>query len=276
MALKVSKVTLDYGGKPVVEEIDFHVEKGDMVTIIGANGSGKSTILKALCRNLIPQNGIVYLDGKSIHKTDTRELAKKLAVLPQSPRVPDDFTVRDLISYGRFPHLGWTGRLQKNDFAVVDWAIEVTKMGALQHRVVSTLSGGERQRAWIAMALAQQPAFLLLDEPTTFLDICYQFEVLELIKKLNMELNLTIVMVLHDLNQAARYSNHLIALKDGKVYRKGTPREVITKTVLEDVFHIKVKIFNDHEHHCPYFIPVSSSLADKFEATENVGREHCV
>lgn len=256
--LKTDNLVLGYGDRYIVKDIGLHVEKGDLITIIGVNGSGKSTLLKAMSRSIKPLKGMVYLNGKSIFKQDPREVAKKLAILPQMPHVPDDFTVRDLVSYGRYPYHGWNNQMSQEDFKIVDWAIEVTKIQYLQHRMVSTLSGGERQRAWIALALAQQPEILLLDEPTTFLDISYQFEILELIRKLNQKLDLTIVMVLHDLNQAARYSKKIVILKDGKIYKSGSPSEIINKEILEDVFNINVKVFNDDENNCPYFIPISS------------------
>jgi iron complex transport system ATP-binding protein len=259
--LRTEKIHLRYGKHKVIYGADIDVEKGEIVTIIGANGSGKSTILKSLSRNLKPARGTVYLDGREIHSMNTKEVAKKLAVLPQIHSVPDDFSVRDLVSYGRFPHLSAAGRLRHSDFVAVDRAIELTKMGPLQHRLVLTLSGGERQRAWIAMALAQEPEVLLLDEPTTFLDISHQFELLELIKRLNSEMELTFVMVLHDLNQAARYSERLIVLKDGVVYRTGTPEEIITPELLAEVFHINVRIHRDPEYCCPYFIPLQNRYA---------------
>ncbi|NSW91378.1 MAG: ABC transporter ATP-binding protein [Firmicutes bacterium] len=257
--LKAETLFIGYGNNLIIEGLGLEIKKGDMVTIIGINGSGKSTLLKTLSRNLRPLKGVVYLDGKCIFKQDTRAVARKLAMLPQSPRIPEDFTVRDLVSYGRQPYLGLTGRFKPKDFEIIDWAISATHIDCLQHRLVSTLSGGERQRAWLALALAQQPEVLLLDEPTTFLDIGCQFEVLELIKSLNAQLGITIVMVLHDINQAARYSRSIIALKDGRVYKTGRPEEIVTEKVLEEVFNVKVKVFSDPDNHCPYFIPVSGS-----------------
>jgi iron complex transport system ATP-binding protein len=254
-------LTIGYGKHRVIRNIDLDVKLGEIVTIIGANGSGKTTVLKALSRNLKPESGGVYIDGREILDIDTKALARQLAILPQIHSVPDDFTVRDLVSYGRFPHLGFAGRLGKEDLHAVDRAIELTHLEGLQYRNVTTLSGGERQRAWVAMALAQEPEVLLLDEPTTFLDISHQFELLELIKKLNREMSLTIVMVLHDLNQAARYSHRLLVLKDGRIYRQGTPEDIITGELLADVFNIHAKIMRDPEYCCPYFIPIRSRYA---------------
>lgn len=256
--LKAENITLAYGSNQIINSIDLTVNKGDLLTIIGVNGSGKSTLLKALSRNLKPAAGAIYLENKSLFALNTRFVARKMAILPQMPHAPGDFTIRDLVSYGRFPYLDWSSRLKAEDNKVVDWALQETRLADLQHRKLSTLSGGERQRAWIAMALAQQPEILLLDEPTTFLDISYQYEVLELVKRLNTSLNLTIIMILHDLNQAARYSKRIVVLKDGRIYRDGTPGEIISEPVLRDVFNIKVKVFTDREYNCPFFLPLSS------------------
>jgi iron complex transport system ATP-binding protein len=252
-------MVLSYGNHRVMDGLSLEVRHGEIVTIIGANGSGKSTLLKAISRNLKPQSGTVYLDGKAILSLDTKEVARTLAVLPQIHSVPDDFTVGDLVSYGRFPHLGAAGRLGYDDFDAVKRAIGLTKLTELRDRPVATLSGGEQQRAWIAMALAQEPRIMLLDEPTTFLDISHQFELLELISQLNREIGLTIIMVLHDLNQASRYSHRLIVLKDGGIYREGPPVEIISKKILSEVFHITGKIFTDQEYGSPYFLPLGSS-----------------
>ncbi|KPU43385.1 putative siderophore transport system ATP-binding protein YusV [Oxobacter pfennigii] len=254
--LKAVNLSIGYGNNKVINNFDLTIDKGDLITIIGVNGCGKSTLLKSLSRSLKPLKGVVYLDGQSIFRLDTKKVARRLSILPQAPKVPEDFTVRDLVSYGRQPYLGLTGKLKRQDHEVIDWAISATRIDYLQHRPVNTLSGGERQRAWLALALAQQPEVLLLDEPTTFLDVSCQFEVLELVKALNSILGITIVMVLHDINQAARYSKHMVVLKDGNVYRSGTPEEIVTEKVLEEVFNIKVRVFSDPDNNCPYFIPV--------------------
>lgn len=258
MKLELCDLTLAYGEQPVVVDLSFGVTESEILTIIGANGSGKSTLMKAIARSLKPRAGTVLLDGKSIAREDTKAIARKLAILPQVHTAPPDFTVRDLVSYGRFPHLGLAGRLGVEDFVAVDQAIEMTKMGDLSHRNVNTLSGGERQRAWIAMALAQEPEVLLLDEPTTFLDISHQFDLLELVSSLNETQGITILMVLHDLNQAARYSHRLVVLKDQRVFRIGSPAEIIRHEVLSEVFNISVRILEDPEYGCPYFIPIRS------------------
>lgn len=260
--LKADNLASGYGEKEVLRELGLRVEKGERMTIIGANGSGKSTLLKTLSRNLRPRKGVVYLDGISILEQDTRTVARRLAMLPQGPRAPEDFTVRDLVSCGRHPYLGWNGRLKSRDLKIVDWAMAAARVEDLQHRAVSTLSGGERQRAWLALALAQQPEVLLLDEPTTHLDIGCQIEVLELVKSLNEKLGITVIMVLHDLNLAARYSKTIAVLKGGRVFKTGTPEEIITESVLEGVFNLKVKVFTDHDNHCPYYIPLGAAFGE--------------
>jgi iron complex transport system ATP-binding protein len=256
--LKINNLTLGYEGKRVLEDISFEVEKNKVTTLIGPNGCGKSTILKALSRSKKPVSGEIFLEMENIYHIKEKKLAKIMSILPQSPKVPDDFSARDLVGYGRYPYMNWMGRLTRKDYDIIDWAIRETKIESLQHRQVSTMSGGERQRAWIAMALAQQPKLLLLDEPTTYLDICHQFEVLELINRLNKEMDITVVMVLHDLNQAARYSDKIIVVKDEKIYKEGRPEEIINEKLLEEVFNIKVKIFNDEDNKCPYFLPIKN------------------
>jgi len=270
--LKINRLSMEYEGKRILDNISFEIEKSKITTIIGPNGCGKSTILKALSKSKKMERGEIFLESKNIQDIEEKHLAKIMSILPQSPKVPDDFSARDLVGYGRYPHMTWMGRLRKQDYEIIDWAIRETKIESLQHRQVSTLSGGERQRAWIAMALAQQPKLLLLDEPTTYLDICNQFEVLELVERLNKEMKMTVVMVLHDLNQAARYSDKIIVVKDEKIYKEGKPEEIINKTLLEEVFNIRVKIFKDKENNCPYFIPIknkeksdSDKLCKEFE-----------
>ncbi len=223
----------------------MHVPTGKITAIIGANGSGKSTILKTLARILAPTSGAVYLDGKKVHQESTKMIAKQLAILPQLPEAPEGTTVRDLVSFGRFPHRQGFGYLSKHDHIMIDEAIEKTHLTELQQKPVNQLSGGQRQRAWIAMALAQETPFLLLDEPTTYLDIAHQLEVLCLLQKLNQQQERTIVMVVHDLNHAARFADHLIAIKSGGIYAEGNPIKVLTHQLLEDVFRVKAEILID-------------------------------
>ncbi len=255
MILKTEGVHINYGSKEIVRNLNLEIKKGEVVTIIGPNGSGKSTILKALSRCLKPSKGKIMIDNKDINKMNTKKLARKLAILPQVRNIPDDFTVETLVGYGRYPHLGFSNKFNKFDYEIIDWAIQKTGLNELRDRKVATLSGGERQRAWIAMALAQKPEILILDEPTTFLDISYQLEVLELVKELNKSLGLTIVMVLHDLNHAARYSDRIYAIKDGEVYKYGSCRNLLDKDILREVFRVEADIFEDTLNDCPYFIP---------------------
>ncbi len=255
MLLQVKDINVSYDGKEVLKGINFNVAYGEIVSIVGPNGSGKSTLLKVLSRTLKPQKGLVLLDNRSLSEMKSKNIACRLAILPQVKKVPADFTVETLVGYGRYPHLGFGSRLTKADHEIIDWAIEKTDLTTLRHRFVKTLSGGERQRAWIAMALAQKSDILLLDEPTTFLDLSYQLEILELLKELNEKLSLTIVMVLHDLNQAVRYSDKVYALKEGKVYSCCESRELFTGEFLQEVFRVEGDIVTDGTNQCPYFIP---------------------
>lgn len=256
MQVKAEQLELSYGRDPVIRNLSMSVAEKEIVTLIGANGSGKSTILKAMGRLLKPDRGAVYLSGKELKYYDTRQLARKLAILPQTHHSPAGMTVRDLVSYGRFPHRAMLRSTGEKDREAVDRALSLTGMEALQHREVSTLSGGERQRAWIALNLAQEPQVLLLDEPTTFLDISHQFELLELVREMNHNLGITIVMVLHDLNHAARYSDKIAAVKNKGIYCCGTAEEVITEKNLREIFNIKVRIIS--EDGIPYVIPTGS------------------
>jgi len=255
MLLQVKDISVSYDRKEILKGINFNAADGEIVSIVGPNGSGKSTLLKVLARTLRPEKGIVLLEGRSIGEMDTKSVARRLAVLPQVKKAPVDFTVETLVGYGRYPHLGFGSRLNKSDQEIIDWAMEKTNLMMLRHRFVKTLSGGERQRAWIAMTLAQKSDILLLDEPTTFLDMSYQLEILELLKELNEKLGLTIIMVLHDLNQAVRYSDKVYAMKEGRVYSCCESRELLTKEFLEDVFRVKGDVVFDGTNECPFFIP---------------------
>lgn len=255
MELKVENLKVNYGNKIVVKDISFDIHSGEIVTIIGPNGSGKSTLIKAVGRCLKPAEGNVYLDGTDIRNMNTRAVAQKLSILPQMKNIASDISVEELVSYGRYPHLKFRRRLDREDMDIIDWALEKTGLVPLRQRFVTTLSGGEEQRAWLAMCLAQRPEVLLLDEPTTFLDISYQMEILELIKELNETLGLTVIMVLHDLNQAARYSDTIVVIKDGKLWDMGMPYKIIKKELLRKVFGIEADIYEDKINKCPFFIP---------------------
>ncbi len=234
-----------YGEKVIIEELSISIPMGQITTIIGPNGCGKSTFLKTLGRILGIKKGCIYLDGEEIHKLPTRELAKKLAILPQTPQAPDGLTVEELVSYGRFPYQKGLGRLTEEDKGIVAWAIEATGLKGLEGQATSELSGGQRQRVWIAMALAQETEVILLDEPTTYLDMAYQLEILELLEDLNKEHGCTILMVLHDLNLASKFADHMIAFREGRVVKAGTPCEVMNNETLKEVFEIDAAIVTD-------------------------------
>ena len=244
--MKAEKLSLSFDGKEVLKHLTIAVEKGQIISIIVPNGSGKSTLLKALSRNLKPDKGMVFLEDVDLAKLSSKVIARKMAVLPQSPQAPKDLTVRDLVEYGRYPHQSWWQGKSGEDDACVTWALSQTGLTEMSERIVSTLSGGERQRVWIAMALAQKPEILLLDEPTTYLDICHQLEIMELLADFNQEHNITVVMVLHDINHAARYSDSIVVLHQGKVFAVGRPEDVITPHTLRTVFGVESEITIDH------------------------------
>ena len=252
--LKAESLTLAYGNEPIVEELDLVVPPGQITALVGPNGCGKSTLLRGLSRLLKPRAGTAYLDGKSIHKMSTKEVARQVGMLPQSPLAPDGLTVRELVSHGRYPHQSWLQQQRPEDEAAIEAALETTNMLDLAERPLDTLSGGQRQRAWIAMALAQETEILLLDEPTTFLDLAYQLEVLDLLHELNAQ-GRTIVMVLHDLNQASRYAHHIVALKDGQIHARGRPGDIITTKMVRDVFGVTTYIVADPVTGTPMCVP---------------------
>jgi len=252
--LYADRVSIGYGERFIVKDLSVHIPDKKITTIIGPNGCGKSTLLKAMTRIISPQVGAVLLDGKDISKENTKLLAKKMAILPQTPESTSGLTVGELVSYGRFPYQKGLGRLTKKDIDVIDWALEVTGTADYKFRPVDALSGGQRQRVWIAMALAQETEIIFLDEPTTYLDLAHQLEVLELLEKLNAEQGRTIVMVLHDLNQAARFAHYIIALKDGQIVKAGSNEEVITHDVLRQVFQIDAVIGRDPRTNKPMCI----------------------
>lgn len=246
---------IGYGETAIVNDLNMTVPTGKITALVGANGSGKSTILKTMARIMKPQSGGVLLDGLSIHSQSTKQVAKQLAILPQNPTAPDGLTVSELVGYGRFPHQKGFGTMTPEDKGIIQWALEVTGMIAFADRAVDQLSGGQRQKAWIAMALAQQTDMLFLDEPTTFLDMAHQLEVLHLLQKLNEEEDRTIIMVVHDLNHASRYADHIVAIKAGTVMSKGAPFEVMTQDILREVFGIEVDIVADPRTGVPLCLP---------------------
>ena len=240
--IKAQNISVSINEKEIVHGISLDIPEGKVTAIIGPNGCGKSTTLKALSR-ILPYKGIVTFKGQEMSTLSQREFAKCLAILTQSPQAPSDLTVNDLVEMGRFPHRGFLGRAGKDDKEHVEWALEQTGVKEMRYRLLNTLSGGERQRAWIAMALAQRPEVLLLDEPTTYLDICHQLEIMQLITRLNQELGLTVVMVVHDLNHAIMYADHVVVVKAGQLVTSGAPRDIITADLLADVFKVKADEF---------------------------------
>lgn len=259
--INIEKIEVGYTSKLIIDDLTIEIPSGKLTAIIGQNGCGKSTLLKAMGRILDIKKGSIYLDCKDIHKLPTKELAKKMAILPQSPVAPEGITVEELISYGRFPYQKGLGKLSKEDKKIIDWAMEVTSLKEYHDASVENLSGGQRQRVWIAMALAQETEIILLDEPTTYLDMSYQLEVLELLNDLNKEQGSTIIMVLHDLNLAAKFADYMIALKEGKVISAGSPKEVMTKEVLREVFNIEANIVIDSS--CDQPVCMSYELLNK-------------
>ena len=243
--LHTDSLSISYGDSLIVKNLSVEIPDKKITTIIGPNGCGKSTLLKAITRIISRKSGTVILDGKDILQETTKTLAKKIAILPQTPEGTNGLTVGELVSYGRFPYQNSFGRLTKKDYEVINWALDVTGVKEFKFRSIDSLSGGQRQRVWIAMALAQETEIIFLDEPTTYLDMAHQLEVLELLQKLNREQERTVVMVLHDLNQAARFADYIIALKDGEIVKAGSCEEVINKDVLKKVFNIDAEIGKD-------------------------------
>lgn len=240
--LTVDNLFIRYEQKQVIKDFSFHVAAGEIVSIIGPNGSGKSTLLKSIARMHPYDKGCIMLNNMNMKSMSSKDIAKKLCMLSQRNQAPNDITVQNLVSYGRYPHKKWFERLNDEDRQIVEWALEKTHLLPYKDRSISALSGGESQRAWIAMALAQRPQILLLDEPTTYLDIAHQHEVLQLVRELNEEMGMTVVMVLHDLNQAAAYSDKIIVIQEGYCKEIGSPKEVMTKQMIRDVYQMESEV----------------------------------
>jgi len=254
--LSTRRLTLAYDGASIIMNLDLAIPAGKITTLVGPNGCGKSTLLRGLARLLKPRTGTVYLDGADIFKLSTKAVAKRLGILPQGPVAPEGLTVRDLVAQGRYPYQNWLQQWSKEDERLVEQALATTGMTPLADRALDTLSGGQRQRAWIAMALAQDTEILLLDEPTTFLDLAHQVEVLDLLYELNQTEGRTIVMVLHDLNQACRYADYLVAVREGQVWAEGVPAQVMTEAMVRQVFGLECRIVTDPVAGSPMCVPL--------------------
>ncbi|WP_156760859.1 ABC transporter ATP-binding protein [Microbacterium karelineae] len=258
--IRIESLRVGYGAAPIVRGIDLDVPTGSVTAIVGANGCGKSTLLKTIARVLAPDEGRVLLDGESVHAMPTRRVARTLGLLPQSSSVPEQLTVRELVERGRFPHRGvfrpWTG----DDRSSVAAALEETGMVELADRPVDELSGGQRQRAWIAMVLAQETPVLLLDEPTTYLDLAHRLDILRLLRRLNRDRAVTVVMVLHDLVEASRYSDHIIAIRDGAIHASGRPADVITPDTVAAVFGVECLTIPDPVSGSPIVVPIDPDV----------------
>ncbi len=260
-AIEVSQLQVAYEHKLIIENMNLKIPMGKITMIIGANGCGKSTLLKTIARIISPKKGEIKLNGINIQKQAPREIAKKMAVLPQSPIVPSGLLVKELVSYGRFPYQNAMGGMKQEDVEKVNWAMEVTGVLEFANRSVDSLSGGQRQRAWIAMALAQETEILVLDEPTTYLDMAHQLEILELLQTLNKQQNRTIVMVLHELNNATKFADYIIGVKEGQIVFEGKPLEVITKENLFELYGIDATLQLDAAKQYP--ICVDFNLAKR-------------
>ncbi|MFT3872774.1 MAG: ABC transporter ATP-binding protein [Nocardioides sp.] len=255
--LHAHDLCLRYGDRVVAEQLSVSVPDGSLTMVIGPNACGKSTLLRSLARLLVPETGSVVLDGADISTYHTKEVARRLGLLPQTSIAPDGITVADLIARGRFPHQGFLRQWSREDDVAVGWAMEQTNVTALASRYVDELSGGQRQRVWLAMALAQDTPLLLLDEPTTYLDIGHQIEVLDLCAELHERGGRTIVVVMHELNHAARYASHLIVMRDGAILAQGLPRDIVTAELIEQTFDLPCRIIEDPESHTPIVIPAA-------------------
>lgn len=240
--LVIKDLNAGYENKKIIENLCLNIKKGDIISIIGPNGSGKSTLLSCLTRYIKPISGKIFLENENIYNKSIKEFSKKVAILSQHHSVTNDVTVRQLVSYGRLPHKKWYEKNNENDYAIVEQAMQYTNVLHYENKFVNSLSGGEQQRVWIAMALAQTPELLFLDEPTTYLDISHQLELMKLIHTINKEKKITIIMVLHDLNQASEYSDKIVLMKNGRIFDYGLPKNVINCENLKNVYNIKCHI----------------------------------
>ncbi|GAB6927342.1 ABC transporter ATP-binding protein [Paenibacillus sp. JCM 10914] len=247
--MKLQSLNIRYEDRSIIQDFSLEVQPGEVISIIGPNGSGKSTILKGVSR-LIPYDmGQVFIGEDDLKSLSVRQLSRKLSMLSQANASPADMTVEELVSFGRMPHKKWYKPLDEQDALIMEWALQLTGMDRYRDRLVYSLSGGEAQKAWLAMALAQRPAILLLDEPTTYLDIAHQLDVLELVKSLNRELQLTVIMVLHDLNHASTYSDKVCVIHQGTIKAYGPPKHVLTTELIREVYGVEAEIEFKEENH---------------------------
>lgn len=262
--LEAQSVMLGYGAQTVTcRDLTLAIRPGSFTVIVGPNACGKSTLLRALARLLVPSQGQVVLDGQDINRLKTRDVARRLGLLPQASSAPEGISVAELVARGRYPHQSFLRQWSAADEDAVRSAIAATDIADLSEQPVDTLSGGQRQRAWVAMALAQETPILLLDEPTTFLDIAHQIDLMDLLERLNRE-GRTIVAVLHDLNQAARYASHLVAMKDGSIIMEGHPRDVVTQGMVKAIFDITCVVIDDPVTGLPMVVPAKSARAEPY------------
>ncbi|MFI3614688.1 ABC transporter ATP-binding protein [Streptococcus uberis] len=252
--INANHLSVAYDQKVIINDLTINLPSQKITSLIGSNGCGKSTLLKALTRIIPNQKGNILIDGQDIAKMPTMEIAKKMALLPQVQDITDGISVYELVSFGRYPYQSRLGKLTEDDKKIIDWALEMTKTQELANQLVDQLSGGQKQRVWIAMALAQDTPLIFLDEPTTYLDINHQLEILELLRSLNKESQKTIIMVLHDLNLASRYSDYLVSIKDGKIAYQGDPSVIMTPEIIRDIFGIEAHLTQDPIYNCPILL----------------------
>ena len=255
--IQTTNLHAGYDDKPILKDVSLTVPSGKISIIIGSNGCGKSTLLKTMARLLKPTSGDVLLNEQSVYKIPSKQLARTVGLLPQSPIVPEGITVADLVGRGRFPHQTMFSSWSKKDYEAVATALNMMKISEFADCHIDELSGGQRQRVWIAMALAQQTDILFLDEPTTYLDITYQIEILDLLKDLNATYGTTIVMVLHDINLSARYADYMFAVKDGQLLAEGAPSDILTSELIYETFQLPCKVINDPVSNTPLILPLS-------------------
>lgn len=266
--LQTEHLSLGYDATTIIEQLSLTIPSGKITALVGPNGCGKSTLLRGLARLLQPKHGAVYLDGQAIQRTSTRDLAKQLGILPQNPQAPEGLNVRDLVAQGRYPHQRWFQQWSAADEHALADALQITGMTHLADRAVDALSGGQRQRAWIAMTLAQDTPVVLLDEPTTFLDLAHQIEVLQVLEQLNRVQGRTVIMVVHDLNHAARHADHVVAMRAGAVVAAGSPRQIITPQLLRDVFGVEAEVVHDPRTGVPLCIPYALAASPSTDARD--------